>query len=262
MPTDTFKPTEPLTYYETLSFCKDWYKRYSQHRVGLHTARQFLVHKYTVCAFNGLSFGRLVSRGWFIVNNGMVRLTRSGVNRVKNSIYFGEWTIQASIHPQRYKRITLNLTRAEKHHLKPILAIEKEAFTFTPQDDPVNLLKTWLKEQQVYVLLSGKNGEEVVGYSVSGLSPHPNESERGYIFAIAIKADYRRQGFGRLLLNKTCDLLCKLGATKIDLDVRESNIRARNLYEKLGFKRYSIRENLYPDGENSVIYLKYFSNQA
>ena len=46
----------------------------------------------------------------------------------------------------------------------------------------------------------------------------------------------------------------------LTLEVRESNLKARKLYEKFGFKIVGERKNYYDNNETAILYVRYFQN--
>lgn len=57
-----------------------------------------------------------------------------------------------------------------------------------------------------------------------------------YLDSLVVHPDYRNKGIGHQLLAALPEFAQALGATKIGLNVRQSNIRARQLYLNNGFK--------------------------
>ena len=51
------------------------------------------------------------------------------------------------------------------------------------------------------------------------------------------------------------NIALELGATSFSLEVRESNIKAQNLYLKSGYTKSGIRKGYYSDGENAIVML-------
>ncbi len=80
-----------------------------------------------------------------------------------------------------------------------------------------------------------------------------------YISNIAVCEHFRGLGVASGLLN---ELICRLRKTEcvfITLEVRESNIPARRLYEKFDFENLGIRKNFYSrPQENACIYTLFF----
>ena len=74
-------------------------------------------------------------------------------------------------------------------------------------------------------------GDEVVGYVAAEMQ----SAGSGYIDYLGVRSDHRGRGVGRVLVQAATDRLNELGATSVNLTVRESNVAARALYDSLGF---------------------------
>ena len=61
-----------------------------------------------------------------------------------------------------------------------------------------------------------------------------------------------------MLIENAINELKNQDLNKVLLEVRESNLPAKNLYIKHGFEQISIRKKYYSDGENAVILIKEF----
>ncbi|HWY59056.1 MAG TPA: ribosomal protein S18-alanine N-acetyltransferase [Terriglobales bacterium] len=70
---------------------------------------------------------------------------------------------------------------------------------------------------------------------------------------IAVAVSARRRGFGTHLLREFLELARDRGADAIFLEVRESNLAARRLYEKWAFKQSGRRELYYREPEEDAI---------
>jgi len=75
------------------------------------------------------------------------------------------------------------------------------------------------------------------------------------ILNLAVGPDHRRRGFARRLLSAA--LAHRIG--EFFLEVRESNLPARALYESLGFKVVTKRLRYYPDSGEAAIVMKIHS---
>lgn len=78
--------------------------------------------------------------------------------------------------------------------------------------------------------------------------------EEFHIATIAIAPTYQRQGWGRYLLEKLLGF--SGGAEYALLEVRRTNIRAIQLYEKFGFKQVTVRRRYYRNGEDAIVMTK------
>ena len=85
-----------------------------------------------------------------------------------------------------------------------------------------------------------KNKKNILGYaffSVIGTDSH--------LLNITVSKNYQGRGYGKKILEKVLFQSKVLGATIVFLEVRVSNYRAIDFYEKFGFKRDAIRYNYY-----------------
>jgi ribosomal-protein-alanine N-acetyltransferase len=89
----------------------------------------------------------------------------------------------------------------------------------------------------------------VVGFIVGFMS----SEDTGRIFSLAVDPKYRNRKIGSLLLNEIIDVIGKIGAVEIILEVRASNIKAKRFYERHGFFQTWIAEKYYNDGESAIL---------
>ena len=81
----------------------------------------------------------------------------------------------------------------------------------------------------------------VVGYGV--LMTGPDEA---HLLNLSIAVEVQRRGYGRMLLAHFMELAREAGARSIYLEVRPSNLVARDLYRRDGFREIGIRRGYYP----------------
>jgi ribosomal-protein-alanine N-acetyltransferase len=92
-------------------------------------------------------------------------------------------------------------------------------------------------------------GERVVAYA--GLWLMVDEA---HVTTFAVLPAYRRRGIAGQLLSHLIELAADLGATVVTLEVRISNLAARQLYERFGFRPVGVRPRYYTDnGEDALI---------
>ena len=81
--------------------------------------------------------------------------------------------------------------------------------------------------------------------------------DEGYITNVAVRPDCRRQGVAAALLDALEAQGRARELTFLTLEVRQSNIPARALYEKLGYVQAGLRRNYYENPrEDAVIMTK------
>lgn len=83
--------------------------------------------------------------------------------------------------------------------------------------------------------------------------------DEGEILNVSVKQEYRQRGIAGKLLEQLLEEGKKRGVKHFTLEVREGNVAARSLYEKLGFVCEGIRPAFYRNPkENAAIYWLHF----
>ena len=77
--------------------------------------------------------------------------------------------------------------------------------------------------------------------------------EEAHITNISVKPDFRRKKIGETLLKTIIDFCYKEGVKYLTLEVRVSNQKAINLYEKYGFKSLGVRKAYYQDNNEDAL---------
>jgi ribosomal-protein-alanine N-acetyltransferase len=75
--------------------------------------------------------------------------------------------------------------------------------------------------------------------------------DEAHLLNVAVSAEKQGQGLGRFLLNQAVACSRGLGMESVLLEVRPSNTRALEIYERYGFKQIGRRKGYYPaaDGQ-------------
>ena len=120
---------------------------------------------------------------------------------------------------QMPERALARIRRFEIEDIDEILQIEAQAFPKTAYSRAILLNYATALPDGFVVLETGK---EVVGYMIF--------DRGGHIHSTAVKAVYRRRGFGRMLFMHAMEC----AKEKLWLEVRSKNIVAIKFYRKLG----------------------------
>ena len=94
--------------------------------------------------------------------------------------------------------------------------------------------------------------EQVVGFIVARAIGEEWEIEN-----VAVAGQARRRGLGTRLLGELLDLARTRGARSVFLEVRESNVAARALYEKWAFVESGRRKAYYQGPEEDALIYKF-----
>ena len=71
---------------------------------------------------------------------------------------------------------------------------------------------------------------------------------------IVVKANYRKKGYGRRLIDWLVEHAVERGGRIMHLEVRTSNSSAIQLYTRMGFVKVGRRRGYYQDGEDAGLY--------
>jgi ribosomal-protein-alanine N-acetyltransferase len=74
-----------------------------------------------------------------------------------------------------------------------------------------------------------------------------------HILNIAVHPDSRRLGIGTVLISEAITEARSTGAGVVTLEVRRSNLAARQLYRKFEFEERRLRRHYYGPGEDAII---------
>lgn len=132
--------------------------------------------------------------------------------------------------------------------LLAVFRIEKASF---PQPWPFGAFERYVGEPGFLV---AETGAGVAGYVVADSVPN-HGSPLGHIKDIAVHPEMRGQGVGSLLLERALGVLAARDVESVKLEVRQSNDRARSLYEEFGFEHAKTIPRYYDNGEDALVML-------
>lgn len=100
-------------------------------------------------------------------------------------------------------------------------------------------LKNNQGDQYLNLKLSLNN--QIVGFAICH-----TVLDEATLFNLAIDPAFQGKGYGKLLLQGLIDQLAQRHIQTLWLEVRQSNLTAQKLYDKLGFNQIDVRKNYYP----------------
>jgi ribosomal-protein-alanine N-acetyltransferase len=139
------------------------------------------------------------------------------------------------------------LEAARPEDLDEIARIEKEAFVVPWKRE---FFSTELLEPFRYarILMREDGGQPRIGGYLFAVSLY----EEFHINKIATDARVRSRGLGRELLEDAIARARSVGAGTVTLEVRVSNVPARQFYKSYGFREAFRRKAYYQDGEDAL----------
>jgi ribosomal-protein-alanine N-acetyltransferase len=130
--------------------------------------------------------------------------------------------------------------------LDAVQRIEKASFS-TPW--PAYAYRQEIETNRMAHYIVARAGSDVVGFAGIWLMV-----DQAHITTFAVDPDWRRQGVGSRMILALLRMSRTLGARNATLEVRLSNVAARRLYERFGFRPVGVRPRYYTDnGEDALI---------
>jgi ribosomal-protein-alanine N-acetyltransferase len=93
---------------------------------------------------------------------------------------------------------------------------------------------------------------EMSGVLVGVLAASRTTATTARILILVVREDIRSRGIGTALLNHFLSRIANEAFTRVDLEVRKSNLRARGFYQRFGFVAIDVIPGFYTDGEDAV----------
>ncbi len=97
-----------------------------------------------------------------------------------------------------------------------------------PHNEPAAVLSAKLAVDDLLFVVG--DDTRLDGACMAGYDGH-----RGWLYAVAVRADARRQGLGQALVEAALDALRERGCSKVNLQIRADNAAVESFYRALGF---------------------------
>ena len=139
----------------------------------------------------------------------------------------------------------VTITPLRHRHISDVMAIEKQIF---PKPWSAALFEGELgRTDRSYVV--ARVGPRLVGYAGVLLI-----ADDAHIATVAVDPTWQSQGIATRLMVELVHQALQLGAEQITLEVRVSNVRAQQVYQRFGFAPAGARKAYYADnGEDALV---------
>jgi [ribosomal protein S18]-alanine N-acetyltransferase len=142
--------------------------------------------------------------------------------------------------------LTLRVTSMTVDDIPEVHDIERASF---PVPWPIYAFRQELETNRLARYLVARIGNETVAYGGIWLMV-----DEAHVTTFAVMPAWRRRGIGARLMLELLRVAADIGATVATLEVRLSNLTARKLYGRFGFRPVGVRPRYYSDnGEDALI---------
>ena len=142
--------------------------------------------------------------------------------------------------------LKIRLAPMQAADLDAVQRIERASFT-TPW--PAYAYRQEIETNRLAHYIVARAGDEIVAFAGMWMMV-----DQAHITTFAVDPKWRRKGIGSQMVRAIMEMARPLGARQATLEVRLSNLAARHLYEKFGFRPVGVRPRYYSDnGEDALI---------
>lgn len=125
-----------------------------------------------------------------------------------------------------------------------VLELEEQLFTSTWKMDDFLYEMNENPFSQMFVW---EEDSEIVGYMGIWII-----FEQAQLTNLAVNKKYQGKGYGRKLLEMGISLCQEAGCEIMTLEVRQSNVVAKSLYQSCGFEKVSVKKDYYQDNHEDA----------
>lgn len=141
--------------------------------------------------------------------------------------------------------VRLRVDRMTVDDIPDVHDIERASF---PVPWPAYAFRQELETNRLAHYLVTRAGDETVAYAGIWLMV-----DEAHITTFAVLPTWRRRGIGARLMVAVMRLAVELGASVATLEVRLSNVAARTLYQRFGFRPVGVRPRYYSDNAEDAL---------
>lgn len=134
--------------------------------------------------------------------------------------------------------------------VEAVFQLERETCSAAhwPEEEYLQLVEPQAQRAVQRIACVAVQRGRVIGFIAGRLVLREAEIEN-----IAVAPGFRRQGIAAALVESFLDISARRGTTVVRLEVRESNLAARRLYEACGFKADATRAAYYRNPEEGAL---------
>lgn len=145
----------------------------------------------------------------------------------------------------------MNYQRELDNHLAHYIVVAEEADQ--PEELPPKVEQNGGLTHKVIEWLTPHKQTQEKLQKIVGFAGFWMMAGEAHIISLAVKRDFRRQGFGKLLLVELVRAAVKIEAEIVTLEVRVSNFEAQRLYLQYGFVGKGVRRAYYTDNREDAL---------
>ena len=150
------------------------------------------------------------------------------------------------------RNINVLIRRATHADIPPMRSLEQQAETAAHWSERDYEALFAPEAPRRLALVAQDDNQQVCGFIIARCGTDDWEIEN-----VVVAMQHRRRGIGCTLVRETLSAAREAGASSVLLEVRESNLAARQLYEALGFVEAGRRPAYYRNPDDDALALRF-----
>ncbi len=142
----------------------------------------------------------------------------------------------------------VRIRRMDAHDLARVMEIEQQSYSMPWTESTFRGL---LRRSDADLFVAETEAHVIAGYAVSWAV-----LEQGELGNVAVAPEFRRRGVAHRLLDAVVERAGQRGVRELFLEVRVSNIHARQLYQTYGFREVGRRRNYYMEPVEDALVMR------
>ena len=140
-----------------------------------------------------------------------------------------------SLRDRHINMIEIKYRKFEKKDKNTVIELWKTCKIVVPWNDPLkDINRKLLIKDNLFIV--GESKYKIIASAMAGYDGH-----RGYIYYLAVLPEFQKQGIGSSILSIIEKKLLDIGCPKINLFVRNTNIKIKAFYKT---NKYEIQDSL------------------
>ncbi len=156
-------------------------------------------------------------------------------------------------------KLSLAFRKAASRDIDALAKVYAESFADKNEASDLDGYLRWnVNDRDMRVIIAETADNQIAGFVMTEFNSSTMRNAVN-VAQLAVAPEFQGQGVGRALLGQVEETALKNEFDTVTLQVRESNAKARGLYESMGFGVMGSEKKYYRDGETALEMKKYLN---
>ena len=153
------------------------------------------------------------------------------------------------------KELAVAISWMARKHIPEVLRIEGEAYKVGSGWEEEDFLRCLRRTNHIGMVAESADDDKLVGFVVYEL-----HKRKLIILDLAVEPASQGRGVGRRMMKKLIDKLGRHERVAVEVDVRETNLKAQKFFASCGFKAFRVIRGYFDDTGEDAYRFQYHTN--